>query len=170
VTASTFANLVIGLVVFGVILTRQLQARPVKADLRLPLIPAVIGVIQLSQFMSHGRHGTEIWAVLLGSLVIAAALAGVRTATVHVWVDNDQAWRQGNWRTAVLWVASLGSHLGYDYLVDGRGANAGLGTATLTLYFAVTYPIQRVIVQARARNVAAAQQLDGDTHMTVRWP
>lgn len=70
----------------------------------------------------------------------------------------------------MLWVASLGIHLGYDYLVDGRGANGGLGAATLCLYFAVTYAGQRVIVQARARGVADAQQLDGDTHMTIRWP
>lgn len=169
-TASSLTNLVIGLVVLGFILSRQLQARPVKTDLRLPLIFAVIGLIQLSQFLSHGRHGTEIWAVLVGSLVIAAALAAVRAATVHVWVDADQAWRQGNWLTAALWVVSLGVHLGYDYLVDGKGANAGLGTATLTLYFAVTYSIQRAIVQARAKNVASAQKLDGDTHMTIRWP
>jgi hypothetical protein len=163
-------NLAVGLAVLGFILTRQLQARPVKTDPRLPMILAVIGAIQLSQFMSHGRHGTEIWAVLLGSLVIAVALAAVRAATVHVWVNEDQAWRQGNWLTAVLWAVSLGTHLGYDYLVDGRGANAGLGAATLTLYFAVTYAMQRVIVQARARSVADAQKLDGDTHMTVRWP
>jgi len=166
----TFLNLAIGLGVLGFILTRQLQARPVKTDLRLPLIFAVIGGIQLSEFMSQGQHGTEIWAVLLGSVVIAAALAGVRAATVHVWVDGEHAWRQGNWLTAVLWVASLGIHLGYDYLVDGRGANEGLGAATLCLYFAVTYAVQRVIVQARARSVADAQQLDGDTHITIRWP
>jgi len=30
--------------------------------------------------------------------------------------------------------------------------------------------MQRVIVQARARSVADAQKLDGDTHMTIRWP
>ena len=169
-TASTFTNLVIGIVVLVYILSRQLQARPAKADMRLPLILAVIGAIQLSQFLQKGHHGTEIWAVLLGSLVIAAALAAVRAATVHVWLEGDQPWRQGNWLTAVLWIVSLGVHLGYDYLLDGKGDNAGLGTATLTLYFAVTYTIQRVMVQARARSIASAQQADHDSHITVRWP
>jgi len=102
--------------------------------------------------------------------VLAAAFAGIRGATVHVWVDNGQAWRQGNWRTAVLWILSVGVHLGYDYLVDSRGANAGLGSATLLLYFEVTYTIQRHIIRARAQQIGTAQQLDSDTHITVRWP
>jgi hypothetical protein len=29
----------------------------------------------------------------------------------------------------VLWIVSLGAHLGYDYLVEGKGAEAGLGSA-----------------------------------------
>jgi hypothetical protein len=171
VTTADRANLAIGLLVLVYILIRQLQARPATADIRLPLILAVVGLVQLAQFLHRGSHGTEIIAVLIGSFVIAAAFAGVRAATVHVWVDHKgHAWRQGNWFTAVLWVVSLAIHLGYDYLVDGRGANAGLGAATLLLYCAITYTIQRLIVQARARNIATGQQRDPGTHLTVRWP
>jgi hypothetical protein len=72
------------------------------------------------------------------------------------WPVNDagQALRQGTWLTAALWIVSLGLHFGYDYLVDGKGDLAGLGSASLTLYFAVTYTIQRVILQARAQRIA----------------
>ncbi len=73
--------------------------------------------------------------------------------TVHIWIDSGQALRQGTWITALLWIASLAAHLGYDYLVEGKGAQAGLGTASLTLYFAVTYTIQRLILQARAQRI-----------------
>jgi hypothetical protein len=58
------------------------------------------------------------------------------------------------------WIASLAAHLGYDYLVDGKGPQAGLGTASLTLYFAVTYAIQRLILQARAQRIAGTPQQD----------
>ena len=75
--------------------------------------------------------------------------------TVRVWIQAGQALRQGTWITAVLWVASLGVHLGYDYLVDGKGPQSGLGSASLTLYFAVTYTIQRFILQAKAQRLAA---------------
>src|SRR5487761_8522 len=158
--ASNLANLAIGVIVLFYILSRQLVARPAKTDVRLPLVLAAIGLIQLAEFLHRGDHGTEIIAALAGSFVIAAACGAVRAATVHVWVDGGQAWRKGTWLTAALWIASLAIHLGYDYVVDGRGANAGLGAATLLLYFAVTYTVQRLVVNGRAKSVGAAQQLD----------
>ena len=99
-------------------------------------------------------------SALAGSPVLAAITGAVRAATVHVWIDTGRALRQGTWLTAVLWIVSLGLHLGYDYLVDGKGAIAGLGSASLTLYFAVTYAIQRVILQARAQRISAGGQQD----------
>lgn len=54
----------------------------------------------------------------------------------------------------MLWVVSLGAHLGYDYLVDGKGSQSGLGSASLLLYFGVTFTIQRLILAARARRIA----------------
>jgi hypothetical protein len=60
----------------------------------------------------------------------------------------------------VLWVVSLGPRLGYDYLVDGKGPQSGLGTASLTLYFAVTYTIQRFILQAKAQRLADSPHQD----------
>jgi len=53
----------------------------------------------------------------------------------------------------VLWVVSIAAHLGYDYLVDGHGAQAGLGSASLTLYLAVTLVIQSLILNARAQRI-----------------
>ena len=39
------------LVVLAFILYRQLQARPVRDNMRLPLIIAIIGVVQLVQYL-----------------------------------------------------------------------------------------------------------------------
>jgi len=99
-------------------------------------------------------------AALAGSLVLAAITGAIRATTVRVWIQAGQALRQGSWITAVLWVVSLGVHLGYDYLVDGKGSQAGLGTASLTLYFAVTYTIQRFILQAKAQRIADGPHQD----------
>ncbi|MGO8892923.1 MAG: hypothetical protein ACLQB1_25010 [Streptosporangiaceae bacterium] len=128
-TATTGVDLLIGLAVLALILYRQLQVRPVRDTMRLPLIIAIIGVVQLTQFLQHGHHGPGVFVALAGSLVIAAVFGAIRAATVRVWVDGGQAWRQGSWLTAVLWIVSLGAHLGYDYLVEGKGAEAGLGSA-----------------------------------------
>jgi hypothetical protein len=162
VSSTDVVNLVIGIAVLALILYRQMQVRPVRANFRLPLIFAIIGVVELSQFLghNHNRHDATLIAALAGSLVLAAATGAIRAVTVRVWINGGQALRQGTWLTAVLWIVSLGVHLGYDYLVDGKGSQAGIGTASLTLYFAVTYTIQRFILQARAQRIASAPQQD----------
>lgn len=162
VNASIAVNLLVGLAVLALLVYRQLQVRPVRANFRLPLILAVIGVIQLTQFLKHDHHTGTVFAALAGSLVLAAIFGAIRAMTVRVWIQAGQALRQGSWITAVLWVVSLGVHLGYDYLVDGKGSQAGLGTASLTLYFAVTYTIQRFILQAKAQRIAGTPQDIGD--------
>ena len=160
VNASIAVNLLIGLAVLALLVYRQLQVRPVRANFRLPLILAVIGVIQLSQFLKHDHHTGTVFAALAGSLALAALFGAIRAMTVRVWIQAGQALRQGTWVTAVLWVVSLGVHLGYDYLVDGKGAQSGLGTASLTLYFAITYTIQRFILQAKAQRIADSPHQD----------
>jgi hypothetical protein len=160
VNASIAVNLLIGLAVLALLVYRQLQVRPVRANFRLPLILAVIGVIQLSQFLKNDHHTGTVFAALAGSLALAALFGAIRAMTVRVWIQAGQALRQGTWVTAVLWVVSLGVHLGYDYLVDGKGSQAGLGTASLTLYFAVTYTIQRFILQAKAQRIADSPHQD----------
>ena len=151
-------DLLIGLAVLALILVRQMQVRPVRASMRLPLILAIIGVVELTQFLDHNHHSATVYAALAGSLVLAGITGAIRAMTVRVWIDGGQALRQGTWITALLWIASLAAHLGYDYVVDGKGPQAGLGTASLTLYFAVTYTIQRLILQAKADRIANSPQ------------
>jgi hypothetical protein len=170
VTASTSVNLLIGLAVLALLVYRQLQVRPVRANFRLPLILAVIGVIQLSQFLKNDHHTGTVFAALAGSLVLAAITGAIRAMTVRVWIQAGQALRQGTWITVVLWVVSLGAHLGYDYLVDGKGSQAGLGSASLVLYFAVTYTIQRLILQAKAQRIARRPPAEHPHRITVTGP
>jgi hypothetical protein len=160
VTATIAVNLLIGLAVLALILVRQLQVRPVRGNMRLPLILAVIGVIELTQFLQHHHHSVTVFAALAGSFALAAITGAIRAMTVRVWFDGGRALRQGTWITALLWIVSLGLHLGYDYLVDGKGSQAGLGSASLVLYFAVTYAIQRLILQAKAQRIAGAPRQD----------
>jgi hypothetical protein len=161
VNSSDVVNLLIGLAVLAFILVRQMQVRPVRANFRLPLILAVIGVVELTQFLQHNQHHNTgvVFAALAGSLALAAITGAIRAMTVRVWINGGQALRQGTWLTAVLWIISLGVHLGYDYIVDGKSLS-GLGTASLTLYFAVTYTLQRLILQAKADRIANSPQQD----------
>jgi hypothetical protein len=156
VKSSDVVDIVIALAALALILYRQLQRRPIRSsNTRLPLILGIIGVVELLEYLNKGHHGAVIYVALLGSLVIAAIFGAIRAATTHVWLEGGQPWRQGNWLTAVLWIASIAAHLGYDYIVDGKGSNSGLGSASLLLYLAVTLVIQALILNARA------QRMDG---------
>jgi hypothetical protein len=64
VSASAITNIVIGLVALAFVLYRQLQPRPVRDNMRLPLILGVIGVVELVQYLQHRPHGTGVIAAL----------------------------------------------------------------------------------------------------------
>jgi hypothetical protein len=150
-------DIILGFAVLALLIYRQLAARPVNASaLRFIAILVIIGLVQTYRFLSDGHDHPLTFAALGGSLVLAAVFGVLRAGTVRVWIDDGQPWSQGNWVTAVLWIASLVAHLGYDVLlVHGPGAR-GLGTATLVLYLAVTLGFQRVLVFRRAHRLQLA--------------
>jgi hypothetical protein len=150
-------DVVLGLAVLALLIYRQLVARPVNAAaLRLIAILVIIGLIQTYRFLSQGHDHPLTFAALGGSLVLAAIFGALRAGSVRVWLQEGQAWSQGNWLTAGLWIASLLAHLGYDLLVaHGPGAR-GLGTATIILYLAVTLGFQRILVFRRANRLQLA--------------
>ena len=116
----------------------------------------VIGLVETSQFLRKDHPGTVTFASLAGSLLLAAVFGAARAVTVRLWLQDGQAWSQGGWLTALLWLAALAAHLGYDYLLGRRHGVSGLGSATILLYLAVTLAIQRLLIQYRAQRLPAA--------------
>jgi hypothetical protein len=149
--ATVAIDIVLGVVVLGLVIYRQLSARPVNANgLRLIVILAVVGVVETVDYLQKHHGGAATYAALGGSLVLAAVFGVLRAATVRLWLQDGQVWSKGNWLTALLWIVALGVHLGYDALVaHGHGSN-DVGTATVVLYLAVSLGVQRLISQHRA--------------------
>jgi hypothetical protein len=147
-------NLVLGIVVLGLLIWRQLVARPVRDGYRVPLILGIIGVVELISFL-NGKHvnGTLV-AGLAGSLVLAAVFGAARAMVSRVWIEDGRAWRRGGWVAAGLWVLALAAHLDYDQLVYKHSA---LGEVTILLYLAISLLVQGVILQARAQRLPEAQ-------------
>ena len=156
----TAANLVIGLLVLGLVIYRQVIPRQVKSNMRIVAILAVIGIVQTYQFLKGQHVDATIIAELIGSLALAAAFGVARAATVRLSFRQGQWWSQGTWLTAILWIASLGSHLVFDSLVSAKHGHASLGGATILLYLAVTYAVQRMVVQARCQRIAIPRHPD----------
>jgi len=155
-SSQTLTYLVIGVAVLGLLIYRQLVARPVRANQRLVLILVVIGLIEAAESLQKLHAGTAAIVALAGSLVLAAVFGAARAATVHLWMQDGQAWVKGNVLTAVLWVVALGAHLGYDYLIGQHKDIGNLGDATVLLYLAVSLAIQRFIVSLRAERLDPA--------------
>jgi hypothetical protein len=156
VNSQTLSYLIIGIAVLGLMIYRNLRARPVRgANQRLYLILGVIGLVETVQYLGKHHAGTAGVAALAGSLV-AAVFAVLRAATVRVWMKDGQPWSQGNVLTAVLWIVALAAHLGYDYLLSSHKDISGLGDATVLLYLVVSLAVQRAIVQYRAAKLDPA--------------
>ena len=120
----TATNLLIGVLVLGLVIWRQLIPRRVRSNMRIVLVLAVIGLIQTGQYL-NGRHlDATLIAEILGSLVLAALFGVARASTVKLFFRDGQWWSRGSWVTAILWVVSVAAHLGFDYLAGGRGAAA----------------------------------------------
>ena len=139
----------------SLVIYRQLIPRRIKSNMRIVLILAVIGLIETGQYL-HGRHlDATLIAEIVGSLVLAAAFGLARASTVRLFYKDGQWWTRGNWVTAVLWVVSVAAHLGFDYLVGGHGpGSAAFGNATILIYLAVTFAVQRLVVIARSQRMA----------------
>jgi hypothetical protein len=144
--------LLIGVAVLGLLIYRNLVARPVRqANQRVYLILGIFGIYETVQYLGKNHVETAIAvAALAGSLVLAAVFGAIRALTVRVWMKDGQPWSQGNVLTAVLWIVALGAHLGYDALLGSHKDVSGLGNATVLLYLVVSLAVQRFIVVARA--------------------
>mgnify|MGYP001404504019 CR=1 FL=1 len=151
-------ELLLGILVLGLLVYRTVVKRPVRSfNPRLALILGVIGVIELASFLRTYHHSSAaVAASLAGSLVLAGVFGAARAATVRIWVADGQSWMQGTWITAVLWAVSLGAHLGYDAAFDVRNSHGDLGSASILLYLAVTFTVQRLVVQRRAQRLPIA--------------
>lgn len=149
-------DLVIGIAVLGLLIYRQLHARPVRGADRVILVLVVLGLIEAVQYFQKLHAGLIAIVAMAGSLVLAAAFGAARAATVRVWTQGGQAWSQGSLITAVLWVVALAAHLGYDYVIGQHKDIGNAGSATILLYLAVSLAVQRLIVAARAQRLDPA--------------
>ena len=148
--------LVIGVAVLGLLIYRQMRARPVRGNQRIVLILVIVGLLEAVQYTQRLHAGSAALVALLGSLVLAALFGAARAATVSIWMQAGEAWVKGNLLTAALWVAALAAHLGYDYLIGQHKDIGNLGDATVLLYLAISLAVQRVIVTARAQRLDPA--------------
>ena len=151
-------NILLGLLVVAVIIIRQLTVRPVREDSRmvLVLVLGAYGLVAIGRTLRGHHISVAAMAVLVASLVGAAALGGMRALTVRVWRDQSgQLVRRGTAITAALWIVSIAVHLGADVWLAKLSNIGGLGASTIAMYLAVTWGIQGTVLRSRALRLGA---------------
>ena len=163
-------SIVIDLAALAWLLSRQVRTRPLKESYRTPVILGIIGLLESGAFVMGGGQqlasflkghrpfstvpdGKVVIAAVAGSLVLAAVTGALRAPTVRLWRQDGQVWRRGTRLTVVLWIVSIGVHLGYDALVTHGTGKAEIGDATMLLFFAVSLTVQRWLLNARAHRI-----------------
>ena len=92
----TSANLVTGLAVLGLVIYRQLIPRQVKSNMRIPLILAVIGLIQVVRLLDAHHVGPVVVAEIAGSLMLAAVFGLARAPPCGCRSARDNGGRRGH--------------------------------------------------------------------------
>ncbi|HET6152514.1 MAG TPA: hypothetical protein VFE15_06125 [Marmoricola sp.] len=154
-------NVAVPALILVLIVSRQLQPRPVREDspFRLLIILAVVGAVEVGQYAQGTTVPAGAWALLAISVVIGAGFGALRGALVHVWRKDGDLFRQGNAMTIVLWVVGLAIHFGIDAVIAHTShAARDLGNDGVLLYVALALAAQRWVTLHRAWSLAPATQ------------
>src|ERR1700761_7157210 len=157
VPAMPSESILIALVVLAWLLWRQLQVRELRHDrgYLFPLVLCAVGVLQIVDYdRDHPLAGAGI-ALLVLSIVVAAAFSIWRATTVRVWLHDGRLLRQGTAVTVALWLVAIAIHLGGDHLIAPHDADR-LGSVSLLLYLGVSLGVQRFALGERARRLLTA--------------
>ncbi|MGC0364224.1 hypothetical protein ABH922_002208 [Rhodococcus sp. 27YEA15] len=140
-------NILIAAVVLIWLMFRQLTAQPLREHSRLGLVLIIIGAVETVSAFSVNSFPVRDLVWVAASILVGVGIAAVRGYTVRIWRQDSDVYRQGTWITAILWIVGIGQHLLVDQVVS-----AGLGAATLLLYFGIVIAAQRQVILSRARS------------------
>ena len=162
-SGANLTNLIIGVLVLVLLLSRQLVTRRLSESYRLSIILAVIGAVQFANFLKgHPGNPAGITEAVVGSLVLAGAFGVARAITVRVWRQGGLLMRKGTWITAILWIIAVAAPYGYDDLVAGHltGKNgSSVGNATVLLSLEISLTVQQFVLLARVKRQDAAGEV-----------
>lgn len=136
------------------ILYRQRRVRRVRLVFarRLPVLMAIVGLLQFVRFTETRSLGAEVIALVVGSWVILApALGAVRAMTVRLLpAGRGQLAQRATWLTLVLWPVTLGAHLALAAAVAALNGPLGVTAGSAVLFLAISLGAQNTAVHHRA--------------------
>lgn len=141
---------VVGVLVIFPVLLRQIRVAPVPRAYvpRLPIVLGVVGLFAMTSYAGSHHVTSSDWSWVVGTLVGAVVLGGLRGVSTRVWDANGWVVRQANLVTMALWLVTLVLQFAGD-------AAAGLVGASFLIFLGLTMAAQRYVEFRRARPVWA---------------
>lgn len=132
------------------IVYRQFVGRfvPARRTLVLPVVLLAVGLEQA--VTAHVAFPPLAVAVLVGDLVLTAALGALRAASIRLTVRDGRLFQRGGWPTLGLWLLSIAARVLVALPFEHTAVGAVL-TATLTLSFGISIAVQYLVFTARVR-------------------
>jgi hypothetical protein len=129
---------------------RQFAGRfvPGGRQLAMPLVVTALGLQQL--VAAHAPFPPLAVAVVVGELLLAAALGVLRGAAISLSARDGRLYQRGGWRSVGLWAVSIAARLLVALPFAHTAAGPALA-ASLTLSFGVSLAAQFLVLDARVR-------------------
>ncbi|GAB3917654.1 hypothetical protein GCM10011575_31120 [Microlunatus endophyticus] len=139
----------LGATILTLVLVQQLRVRRLR---HIPYVGSFLTVIGTTAFVILVvKHVVTVDEALLMvcSLAVTVGLAVIRGGITRLRRDIDGTiLRQGGLLTVVLWLVAIGQHIAVGLLLP-----AGVGLATLSLFFGASLVTQVLALDVRARNL-----------------
>jgi hypothetical protein len=137
---------VVGVLVLIPVLLRQIRVAPVPRAYvpRLPIVLGVVGLFAMTSYAGDHHVTSSDWSWVVGTLVGAVVLGGLRGVSTRVWDADGWVVRQGNFVTMALWLVTLVLQFAGD-------AAAALVGASFLIFLGLTMAAQRYVEFRRAR-------------------
>jgi hypothetical protein len=137
---------VVGVLVLIPVLLRQIRVAPVPRAYvpRLPIVLGVVGLFAMTSYAGDHHVTSSDWSWVVGTLVGAVVLGGLRGVSTRVWDTNGWVVRRANLVTMALWLVTLVLQFAGD-------AAAGLVGASFLIFLGLTMAAQRYVEFRRAR-------------------
>jgi hypothetical protein len=144
---------IIGVVVVGFIIYRQLERREIEGRrlVVLPLALALLGIFNLDK--EPPASGAAVTA-LVASMTSAVVFGLARGVSTRVWQDPDGLMRQGTSITLGLWIISIALRIGIGAVAHRAGVSQSVTFGELPLFLGVTLAAQNVVIWMRAQALA----------------
>jgi hypothetical protein len=152
-SSTQVVDVVVAIALVAWIVVRQVQPRPVNVRqlLILPAILIVIGASEVSKAAPSGHSLTSTDVTWLAVDLAVAVISGLaRAATIRLFEQDGELWRQGTRVTVALWLASIAARVVIALLGSHHGAGKVLDDGLL-LSFGVSLIVQSAVILWRGQ-------------------